>query len=62
MQKVKVEQDDSGHWYIIPNDLVTEFSNDLENEDIVDSGQFDAKWGKYRTGGRINNIQLYAEI
>lgn len=29
IQKVKAVQDDSGHWYIIPNDLLEEFHREL---------------------------------
>lgn len=62
LQKVTVVQDDSSHWYVIPNDLVSDFYNDLNNEDMVDSGDFDSKYGDYRTGGDLNIVQLYAKI
>lgn len=62
MQKVILVQDDSSHWYVIPSYLHEEFYADVENEDFVDSGRFDEKYGKFRTGGSPNNIQLYAEI
>jgi len=62
MEKVKVIQDESGHWYVIPNDLLDEFADDEENESMVDSGKFDKKWGKYRTGGDLNLVQLWAEM
>jgi hypothetical protein len=62
MQKVKAVQDDSCHWYVIPIDAVRQFFQDENNEDIVDSGEFDSRWGKYRTGGDLNNTQLWAEI
>ena len=62
MEKVKVIQDESGHWYVIPNDLLDEFSDDEENESMVDSGKFDEKWGEYRTGGDLNLVQLWAEM
>jgi hypothetical protein len=63
MKKVKAVRDDSGHWYVIPNELrIIEFFKDLNNEDMVDSGQFDEKYGKYMTGGDLNLVQLYAEI
>jgi len=60
--EVKAWTDDSGHWYIIPNDIEDEFINDLADEEMVDSGQFDNKYGQYRTGGDLNNIQLYADL
>ena len=62
LQKVKALIDESGHWYIIPLDKYQEFGQDEQNEDMIDSGLFDNKWGKYRTGGDLNLVQLYAEI
>lgn len=62
MKAVKATQDESGHWYVIPNELYDEFIQDEQNEDMIDNGWFDDKWGKYRTGGDLNLIQLYAEI
>jgi hypothetical protein len=62
IQKVKALKDESGHWYIIPNDLVQSFRKDEQDEDFVDSGDFDNKYGKYRTGGDVNLVQLYAII
>ena len=62
LRKVKAIQDDSGHWYVIPNELGSDFNNDCENEDMCDSGEFDNKWGEYRTGGDLNLVQLYAVI
>jgi hypothetical protein len=62
LQKVKAIKDDSGHWFVIPNDLRDEFYKDLDNEDMIDSGKFDNKWGKYRTGGGLNLVQLWAEL
>ena len=62
MIKVKAVSDESGHWYVIPNYLDDEFDKDVQDADFGDSGGFDDKYGKYRTGGALNNIQLYAEI
>ncbi len=62
IQKVKAIQDDSGHWYIIPNELLDSFRKDEEDEDFVDSGEFGKKYGKYSTGGDLNLKQLYAYI
>lgn len=58
-QKVKAVQDDSCHWYVIPSELEEEFNQDSEDEDLVDSGDFDEKYGEYRTGGDLNLVQLY---
>ncbi len=62
LTKVKAVQDDSSHWYIIPNELEEQFDKDLEDESMADSGEFDEKYGGYRTGGDLNNTQLFAEI
>ena len=62
MQKVIATQDESGHWYVIPQGVIGEYYRDEENDDMIDSGAFDDKWSKYRTGGDLNLIQLYANI
>jgi len=54
--------DGDGHWFIVPYLIFNDFYKDLENEDMVDSGDFDSKWGKYQTGGDLNLVQLWAEI
>lgn len=62
IQEIKAVQDSDCHWYIIHNSMYAEFLIDNANEDMADSGEFDNKYGKYRTGGDLNNNQLYAEI
>ena len=62
LKKVKALQDESSHWYVVPDELAIEFDEDAYNEDIIDSGEFDRKWGRYRTGGDLNLIQLWAEL
>jgi hypothetical protein len=62
IQKVKAVEDESGHWHVLPNDLLDDFWKDGKDEDFVDSGGFDDKYGKYRTGGCLNLIQLYADL
>lgn len=62
LQKVKAVRDESGHWYIIPENLLPSFIIDEEDESMIDNGQFDDKWGKYRTGGDLNLVQLWAEL
>lgn len=59
MNKIKAVKDESGHWYLIPNELLEEFRKEEQDENFVDSGNFDNKYGKYRTGGDLNLIQLY---
>lgn len=58
---VKALEEDSD-WYLIPNELYEEFKNDTYNEEMVESGGFDDKWWKYKTGGDLNLIQLYVKI
>ncbi len=61
---VTAVQDESSHWYLIPSHLSKRF-NTLENkiiesnfdEDLIDA--FESEFGQYRTGGGINNTQLY---
>ena len=62
MEAVKAIQDESGDWYVIPAYMLDEFRADEEQEYMVLSGHFDAKWGNYRTGGDLNLKQLYAEL
>lgn len=58
-QKVTPTTDDDGHWFIIPSDSAQEFYNDLDNEEIIDSGEFGNKWEKYMTGGSLSNVELF---
>jgi hypothetical protein len=58
MEPVKVVQDDSGHWYVIPAELEDSFDEDLQDED----SDFGEKYGKYRTGGGPNLVQLFADL
>ena len=62
IEPVKCVQDDSSHWYIIPVNVSDQFYIDMNDESIVDSGEFDKRYRKYRTGGDLNRVQLYAEI
>ncbi len=65
MQKVIATQDESSHWYVIPLNIYDEFRQLHEkacDDDYEAQEEFEAKFGKYRTGGWLNNIQLYAEI
>jgi hypothetical protein len=62
LQKVSAVQDGDCHWYVIPEELYDSFYKDCGDEDMCDSGEFDEKYGQYRTGGDLNNTQLWAEI
>ena len=61
VKAVKAVQDESSHWYLIPNELFEEFYSDSEDYEFCVSGKFDEKYGEYRTGGDLNNDQLYIE-
>lgn len=62
LKRVSAVQDDSGHWYVIPAEKAGEFFKDSESELLVEYGEFDNLWGKYRTGGDLNLTELWAEI
>lgn len=65
LQKVVAIQDDSSHWYVIPAEMRKEFRRleELASNDNDDAlNEFIEKFNKYRTGGDLNNIQLYAKI
>lgn len=66
--KVKVLQDESSHWYIIPENLWGEWEMLIKANGKTVSysdewyslfDDFEVKFGKYRIGGCINNYQLY---
>jgi hypothetical protein len=59
LQKVIACQDDSCHWYVIPAGMLDEFLKLCEEEN---DPLFDKTFGQYRTGGDLNNVQLWAEI
>jgi hypothetical protein len=68
LQTVKAAQDEAGHWYVIPNNLYDRF-RELHNTAIDYNSpyqeqaqtEFIDEFHKYRTGGDLNNVQLYAE-
>lgn len=68
-QPVKVLQDESSHWYVIP---ITKYERWLELQNQIDAAgnpwkeqlymDFEVEFNKYRTGGDLNNIQLFAQL
>lgn len=62
LQRVVAVRDDSSHWYVIPAERHDEFNKDADDEDFCLDGDFDDKWGKYRTGGSLNLIELWADL
>jgi len=64
MIPVIAKQDESGHWYLIPNELDENFIqlyNEAEDGSTSAEDEFIEIFSKYRTGGDINNKQLYIE-
>lgn len=65
LQKVVAIQDGDSNWHVIPKELTDEFyklDQEAGGENYDKQEEFMDKFGKYRTGGDLNNIQLYAEI
>lgn len=63
LQKVVAVRDNDAHWYVIPLSKHEEFNNLLrEAEENDDYYKFEDEFSNYRTGGDLNNIQLYADI
>lgn len=61
-KRVYLTEDDDGHWYVLPYELSDQFYYDQQNEQLVDSGEFDNKYGQYRTGGSLNLVEFYIKI
>jgi len=59
LKRVYVTQDNDGHNYVIPYDMMSDFRVTLEH---YESEHFDAVFSQYATGGDINLIELYARI
>lgn len=64
--KAKALQDESGHWYVVPNeeeDLFHKLQDDMSEGDMHGIEQmFEETFGGYRTNGDLNNKQLYVRI
>lgn len=62
LRKVLALRDESGHWYVIPVELVDKFRELQEkagNDDYEAEEEFIKLFSSYMTGGDLNNIQLY---
>jgi len=59
--RVSVESDDDGHWYVIPHSKVEQFQKMLSEGEEDEWSEFEENFGEYRTGGDINNIELYVK-
>lgn len=53
--------DVDGDWYVIPNELESQFCEDMEDKELIESGDFSDKYSEYATGGDLNLIQLYVK-
>lgn len=59
--KVKPMTDDSGHNYLVPNELADEFTKLLEGGEDTEQ-EFNDKFDIYATGGSLDcEYQLYIE-
>ena len=61
MIPVTILQDESSHWYIVPNSETSDFYrlNERIEDDYEDYNAINETFSKYRTGGDINNYQLF---
>lgn len=63
LQRVAAIQDEDCNWYVIPAWMVNEFCMLQElGEEQDDYEEFEKTFGKYRTGGDLNLIQLYGDL
>jgi len=62
LRPVVAVQDDDCHWYIIPKELHDLFLEHLRDGETDEWETFKETWSYCRTGGDLNNVQLYAEI
>lgn len=69
-EKVKALQDEEGHWHVIPDYMYLEWleiekglaaAEEYSEEWNAFIDQMEALFGAYRTGGDLNNTQLYVE-
>lgn len=65
MIKVRALQDEGGDWFIIPNNLENKFHKYMNDHSRTPSDwykyeeKFEEIFSQYRTGGDLNNVQLY---
>lgn len=57
--QVVAKQDESGHWYVIPKEMNVLFLTLLYDD--PDENKFIETFNKYRTGGDLNLVQMYAD-
>jgi len=63
LTKVATARDGDGHWYVIPAWMKGGFNILLNmGEEDDDWDDFEKTFSKYRTGGNLNLIQLYADF
>lgn len=64
-QPVRAKKDESSHWYVVPNHMAEEFRTLNEKAQLGDfeaEGKFIDKFNSYRTGGDLNNEQLFIKM
>lgn len=52
--------DQDGHWYVIPKEMKDDFGR-LDNDGADNWVEFNERFDQYRTGGDLNNIQLFKQ-
>lgn len=62
IKEVSIVSDDDGHDYVLPKELEKQFNKDLQDEELIDSGEFDEKYQSFATGGCISNVKLWTFI
>lgn len=60
LQEVAVLQDESGHWYVVPKELESEFDR-LYEEGEAGENEFIEKFGQYATGC-LSTVKLFAYL
>lgn len=62
LTEVKAVQDQDSHWYVIPADAESLFYKMEQDGESDEWEKFNEVFGKYRTGGSLNNVRLFAEL
>lgn len=62
LYRVKVVTDGDGHWYVVPVELADTFTEMLSAGEADEYNAFNEMFSMYRTGGDLNNAELWAEV
>lgn len=64
MIAVQALKDDSGHWYLVPNEYAKAFRvlHEKATDDNYEAQkEFEERFSKFMTGGDLNNTQLFID-